>query len=416
MGLFRYRAALCLALVAAAGCTSAPADKARPQASTFPSSPATPTPVVDLLSLARLRWAAAPGDSLSPRRDPIVAWTGNELLVVGGSGLAGGALATGSAYDPVAKRWEPLPVMPLEPRASPASTWTGSELLLWGGSVMENGMQTGPVLRDGVAFDPRQNRWSVLPAGPLPALTGAVAVTDDDGGAVILGGSDNRSTDDGGEEASRLVARYDPRTERWNSVPGVPVVAGHTLVSVDAVRWGPRLLVAATWVNRRLNSDGSGSIRGGVDLYLLDSRTGTWSRFRPAAELPLIYSDLKPIEADLVVAGGSYCPPAAACPASLTTPFAVLDATGKPQPATPHAPIKPSVSTVAGSNYVLITGSTISGSGHRESPGDMAGYDPSRHRWVTLPSAHLTSDPESLTWTGRQFLLWTSAGLLVLGS
>jgi hypothetical protein len=52
--------------------------------------------------------------------------------------------------------------------------WTGERLLVWGGSEASRGL----------AYDPREDRWSVLPPVPLPGFAVALAWT---GQSLIVG-------------------------------------------------------------------------------------------------------------------------------------------------------------------------------------------------------------------------------------
>jgi hypothetical protein len=106
-------------------------------------------------------------------------WDGNELLVVGGGAHSQSALA----YNPTTNRWRRL-ASPPSGRVGAASVWTGKQLLLWGG---EN-TRTSAVAPGGLAYDPRVNRWSTIPPGPLKAREGsAVAWT---GHALIVWGGE----------------------------------------------------------------------------------------------------------------------------------------------------------------------------------------------------------------------------------
>jgi hypothetical protein len=55
---------------------------------------------------------------------------------------------TGGMYDPATNRWQPLPAGPLSGRVSHTAVWTGQEMLVWGGTAGDTG------LADGAAFQP----------------------------------------------------------------------------------------------------------------------------------------------------------------------------------------------------------------------------------------------------------------------
>lgn len=367
-----------------------------------------------------MRWRSTAADPLGDRQGPVIAWAGQQLLAVGGSTAAGAVLAGADAYNPKTAHWTMLPSWPLTARLYSASAWTSAGLLIWGGMPAPGGQpQVGHAVNDGAILDPARKAWHRLPGGPLPALTSAVAVTDSTGKVVILGGSRPSATSSSNpaqtDTVSRLVARYDPQNSRWQMLPPIPAIHGHNLIAVSAVRWSSDILVAATWSHVTHPGPGVTSGTGGVDLFRLDPDAGHWSRQPVPDSVPFVGANLQPIGNRLVVAGGTSCPPFAACPARLTTPFTVLNALGQPQLPTPTPPVSLRAATVVGDNYVMMAGSQITGPRRDEEPGDAVGYELAAHRWITLPSARqFKPDPESLTWTGRELLLWAATGPLIL--
>jgi len=193
-------------------------------------------------------WRALPAPPLEPRRSMAWAWTGRELVVWGGIGRLG-VLADGAAYDPAADAWRTLPPSPLSPRSGAGAVWTGAELLVLGGSDLAGG------LADGAAYDPAADRWrAIAPAprlpgspagfllyggGPVTAWTGTVAVT-----VPVYSGFDEP-----GQEGVPLLA-YDPAADAWSDLPAlggdlqVLALAGDdgdlVVVTTDFTGSGPR--------------------------------------------------------------------------------------------------------------------------------------------------------------------------------
>ena len=104
----------------------------------------------------------APLPNTSLRFANSAAWDGHELLV---PAVGAGSRLT-YAYTPATNRWRlraPLP----SGRVGSTAVWTGTRLVLWGGSTA-SGLVT---LANGVAYDPRTNRWTSAPdsavASPL---------------------------------------------------------------------------------------------------------------------------------------------------------------------------------------------------------------------------------------------------------
>lgn len=112
---------------------------------------------------ARNRWRrlAAPPANVAAGT---AAYDGHEVLFAGGASASGAPASTTYALDPAANRWRRLASMP-SGRTGAVATWTGTRLLLVGGVT---GRSRTPATR-GLAYDPRTNRWSVLPRAPLPA-------------------------------------------------------------------------------------------------------------------------------------------------------------------------------------------------------------------------------------------------------
>lgn len=125
----------------------------------FPTSAQAYDPAAD-------RWsaiAAAPGSAAPAPGEPAV-WTGRQLLAWGVPGVdddpsADDAADTGDGpvpaaaamYDPVSNRWEPFPTGPLASRIFHTAVWTGDAMLIWGGS--DNDEQ---ILADGATYRPEK--------------------------------------------------------------------------------------------------------------------------------------------------------------------------------------------------------------------------------------------------------------------
>jgi hypothetical protein len=108
------------------------------------------------------RWSEiAPSPGTGPAAGEPTVWTGRRLLAWGIPSDASGEdgvgedsgdgpppAATGAMYDPAANRWQALPTGPLSGRGLHTAIWTGEEMLVWGGTAGEAS------LGDGAAFRP----------------------------------------------------------------------------------------------------------------------------------------------------------------------------------------------------------------------------------------------------------------------
>jgi Galactose oxidase, central domain len=97
---------------------------------------------------------------LTPRTGHSVIWTGEEVIVWGGESGddPGTPFSDGAAFDPVGNSWRLIAESPLSPRTSHAAAWTGDEMLIVGG-FLEG---------DGAAYDPTTDSWRLVPDPPVP--------------------------------------------------------------------------------------------------------------------------------------------------------------------------------------------------------------------------------------------------------
>ena len=155
-------------------------------------------------------WDELAATPLSPRAYAAAAWTGEELLIWGGTdGRQERFFDDGAAYDPETDSWRVLPEAPIRARA-PLSVWTGRELIVWGTAVR---IRDRP--RDGAAYDPRANTWRTIPEAPIE-LTDATAVWTGRElivfGAALHGGNFP-------ETRTAIGAAYDPERNTWRRLP-----------------------------------------------------------------------------------------------------------------------------------------------------------------------------------------------------
>jgi hypothetical protein len=193
------------------------------------------------------RWRPLPRSPLTNRTGALQAWTGSQLLVVAGSCGDSGEIRCqdGAAYDPDANTWTPIPALAggaLAPEA--ASTWTGSELIIWSATTSQDGLRIRNTAR---SYDPRSRRWRTLPPAPITPRRLAAAVWAGDrllvwGGLRHLPGGRFAYPDDG--------AAYDPRSNRWQTLPKPPVPgralpltiwAGDRAIFIGGLNAGDRL-------------------------------------------------------------------------------------------------------------------------------------------------------------------------------
>jgi hypothetical protein len=240
-----------------------------------------------------------------------MAWTGSELLVIGGSngpglnrvgaaydpatdrwrplpdppgGAGGEGLAIGEpavwtgtelvlwraalAYEPARESWRRLPASPLSQRVRAVTVWTGREVVVWGGcwTGAQCDETNSGLFVDGAAYDPALDSWRPLPAGPLTPAVHAVGVWD--GNRVLI-----TVTDPDPALPGARTAAWSPATGAWSVLPDPPLAG--------------RRYAAGVWTGTRFVVWGGGSptytADGDADEgAAFDARTGRWSRLSPS--------------------------------------------------------------------------------------------------------------------------------------
>ncbi|HTW16027.1 MAG TPA: hypothetical protein VMF51_12910 [Nocardioides sp.] len=152
-------------------------------------------------------WREIAESPLSPRVRAITAWTGEELVVLGGMEdgcppdancvAMGRPLADGAAYDPDADRWRPIAPAP-QTLHDGTAVWTGSEVVV-------------PGLEVTLAYDPVSDRWRELDAAPGGFDRGVRTDAD-----VAFSAYQQEA---GGGPTDWLL---DPGSDRWTPLPRDP--------------------------------------------------------------------------------------------------------------------------------------------------------------------------------------------------
>jgi len=139
-----------------------------------------------------------------PRTEVAAAAVGNEIVVVGGFTIDGGASQRADAYSPARDTWRRLPDLPVRRHHAMAVGVGGKAYVLGGYSGTGAALRTAFVLENGA--------WRALPRMPFPRAAAGVGVS---GRRIVVAG--------GIGEARRLARSalvYDLRTRRWSSAPG----------------------------------------------------------------------------------------------------------------------------------------------------------------------------------------------------
>ena len=162
-------------------------------------------------------WRKLAPSPLAASQEPVGAWTGHELVMFvsgldpDGKPIAGAARA--AAYNPVADAWRRIAA---PPELRTTAVWDGHEILLVGGSGV------------GYAYNPATNVWRRLRAVKSRGTQAVAAWT---GQRLLMFG---------GETAPNALAAYDPKHDRWTTLPSAPL---RGRVSPTAVWTGHELII-----------------------------------------------------------------------------------------------------------------------------------------------------------------------------
>jgi len=181
------------------------------------------------------RWVQMAASPLAPRAYPASTWTGDELLIWGGSdGRQERFFDDGAAYDPNTDTWRRLPQAPIEPRA-PLWVWTGQELIVWGTAVRVNDRP-----RDGAAYDLGTDTWRRIAEAPIELSDSTAVWTGQEMivfGAALHGGNVP-------ESKTAIAAAYDPKADTWRTLPDSELSP-----QASTAAWNGRELIAWDYLN-----------------------------------------------------------------------------------------------------------------------------------------------------------------------
>jgi N-acetylneuraminic acid mutarotase len=207
------------------------------------------------------RWERLPDAPVETRRDAVVLWTGDRLVVWGGASEQHADLHDGAVYEPAAGTWQVIPAAPISGLLGrPTGVWTGSELLVWRALDPGRAPDVDGAPLEGAGFDPATARWRRLARVGADLVTGDVphATRLDDGRVALL-------TSHGG-------VLYDP--------------AGDAYAPMATPPWTQRAGPEPVWTGTHLLTwGGVDGVRRANDGFAYDPATDTWSRL-PAAPLP----------------------------------------------------------------------------------------------------------------------------------
>ena len=249
----------------------------------------TPGKVASLLALGESR--VLPPSPLGGRSDPASVWTGEDFLIWGGSvydpAIGETDLADGAAYNPVANTWTALPAAPIAGRGLAAAVWTGDEMLIWGGSVK------GTSISDGAAYNPTTDTWRTLSPftmnntlRPTAIWTGNEMIVLDGFNGGNAGAAYNPTTDTWrtvAEPPGRSVAPYPQAV--WTGDRAIVELEAEPPDAPIIAQYDP---IADSWLTMNPPSIPSGArpalVWTGAELLMIGGGTGPKAAWNPTTD------------------------------------------------------------------------------------------------------------------------------------
>ncbi|MFN7967536.1 MAG: hypothetical protein U0V87_17815 [Acidobacteriota bacterium] len=332
-----------------------------------------------------LRYTSAPDD----RRGHTSVWTGNELLVWGGS-FDNGWWYDGGEYIPSTDTWASITDFGApEPRNDAPAVWTGLEMIVWGGDAVST------VLSSGGRYDPITGTWSSTGYSPGVPLARRGHTTVWTGLEMIVWGGEDVSL-----SAIGGGSRYDPNTDLWQEVS-----------ATDAP--GARRQHSAVWTGSRMivwggSDTGCNCLLDSGALY--DPVADSWLTVNPNnAPLARQHHDAIWTGSRMIVWGGGV--PGGGRYDPVTNSWGLMSSV--------NAPTTPDGAAVVWAKtpgVMLVWG----GGPSSPMPRDLAIYDPQNDSWSIGTSVGAPSGRRSFAaaWDdgGSSLLIWGGSGPFNAGS
>ncbi|HZO12661.1 MAG TPA: kelch repeat-containing protein, partial [Polyangiaceae bacterium] len=216
-------------------------------------------------------------------------WTGNRMIVWGGSNSDGDQLADGGRYDPVADSWEPMAAAPTA-REIHSAVWNDVIDAMWiyGGfgdvSGNPNIYLPGAGEPGGRSYDPGADAWDTLQVTGEPSARALHSAVFDGTRMIVYGGTDG--TDE-------LSSGHKLEGNSWSALMGPAPSARRDHTAAWIVDAGKMVVFGG----RRM-----GVLLGDGAVY--DSASGGWSGVVPSAIEPRIFHTAVSTGSRMLVWGG----------------------------------------------------------------------------------------------------------------
>jgi N-acetylneuraminic acid mutarotase/subtilisin-like proprotein convertase family protein len=308
-------------------------------------------------------------------------WTGNEMIVWGGTSSGPIYFNTGGRYNPSTDSWTPTSTTNApDARAVHTAVWTGSEMIVWGGG---NGGNI--FFNTGGRYNPNTDSWTATSLTGAPsARTQHTAVWT--GSQMIVWGG----VDSGGY--CNTGGRYNPITDSWTTTSTIGAPSARTLP--ESVWTGSEMIVWGGGAAPLLNT--GGRYNPSTDSWTATSTTGAPAgRFFPSA----LWTNIEMIiwggenGSGFQNTGGRYNPS--------TDSWTATGTVGAPAAREAHTAVW------TGSEMILWGG--FGGAPYFNTGGR---YSPGTDSWTATSTIGAPGGREFHTavWTGSQMIVWGGVG------
>jgi hypothetical protein len=178
---------------------------------------------------------------------------------------------------------------------------SGAHVLVWGGERFDSGSGATVLYGGGAVFDARKDAWRLVASAGAPSPRRDAAIVWTGRELFVYGGQGSAA--DGTRVTLTDGGRYDPATDRWQSVRGGPLlegpvagtVAGDTVILWDATRGAAHELRTGSWrefglparvpVQNRPFGHGRVAVVTDAEAFVLDPARLDWARTELPASL-----------------------------------------------------------------------------------------------------------------------------------
>ncbi|NJQ03159.1 Kelch repeat-containing protein [Streptomyces zingiberis] len=214
-------------------------------------------------------WHELPGIEGGPRQEHSVAALGEKIYVLGGIVPEAGGVTTVDrveVFDTRTRRWSeaaPLPV----PMNHPNVAAVDGRIYVLGGLT---GGASWEATGASFVYDPKRDRWSSLPPVPREMVRGSAAMGVKGRTVHLAGGMRTLTPGPGGlQDTVDTVSAYDVDSGRWRDLAPLPQARDHV---------GGAVVGSTFYV---LGGRDRGQVNVRDTVYALDLRTGRWAERAP---------------------------------------------------------------------------------------------------------------------------------------